>query len=139
MSRYLKSIILSFAFFSIYAQAEKLEIIVSKISEPHGTLFVTIYNNPDSWLGEEAYRDLRFPVSTQEDNTIVIEDIPAGTYAVSVFHDLNGNMDIDTNLIGIPKEPYGFSGKVGKFGPPKYDKASFVLESGTKPLQIELH
>ncbi len=29
-------------------------------------------------------------------------------YAVSVFVDLNGNGRLDTNLFGIPEEPYGF-------------------------------
>lgn len=138
MVKYLKIIALWMVSSVAFAEQAQLEITVTNINQPDGTMFITIFKNPDNWLGEEAFRDLRFPVTSQEDSTFVIEDIPPGTYAVSIFHDLNGNLDIDTNFIGIPKEPYGFSGEVGKFGPPKFDKASVVLEAGTTQLSIEL-
>ena len=38
--------------------------------------------------------------------------LPAGTYAVSVFHDANSNGKLDT-FAGIPKEGYGFSRNPG--------------------------
>lgn len=138
MSRYLQLIVLWMVSLHSFAENPQLEIVVSNISEAQGTLFVTIYDNPENWLGESAYRDLRFPVTSMEDNTILIEDLPAGTYAISIFHDLNGNLDIDTNFIGIPKEPYGFSGEMGRFGPPKFNKASFVLDEDKKLLAIKL-
>ena len=139
MFKFLKIIALWIASSTVFAESAQLEITVTNINQPDGTMFITIFKNPDNWLGEEAFRDLRFPVTSQEDSKFVITDIPPGTYAVSIFHDLNGNLDIDTNFIGIPKEPYGFSGEVGKFGPPKFDKASFVLEPGTKQLEIKLN
>ena len=138
MSRYLLLIVLWVVSLHSFADKTQLEIVVSNISEAKGTLFVTIYDNPESWLGDGAYRDLRFPVTSMEDNTILIDDLPAGTYAISIFHDLNGNLDIDTNFIGIPKEPYGFSGKMGRFGPPKFSKASFLLDEDKKLLDIKL-
>lgn len=51
---------------------------------------------------------------------------PTGQYAVSVFHDENGNRELDTNFIGIPKEGVGVSnGAKGNFGPPKFRDAKF--------------
>jgi len=35
--------------------------------------------------------------------------LPKGKYGVVAFHDLNNNEKLDTNFIGIPTEPYGFS------------------------------
>lgn len=43
---------------------------------------------------------------------IVLTGIPAGTYALSVFHDANGNGKLDT-FVGIPREGYGFSRNPG--------------------------
>ena len=37
------------------------------------------------------------------------EDIPPGTYALTVIHDENMNGKLDTNRLGIPTEGYGFS------------------------------
>ena len=46
--------------------------------------------------------------------------------------DLNKNKKLDTNFLGIPKEPYGFSNeKKGRFGPPKFKEVSFKLNKSS--------
>ena len=53
-------------------------------------------------------------------------------YAFTFFHDLNKNKKLDTNFLGIPKEPYGFSNeKKGRFGPPKFKEVSFKLNKSS--------
>ena len=53
-------------------------------------------------------------------------------YAFSFFHDLNNNKKLDTNFLGIPKEPYGFSNnKKGRFGPPKFSEASLEINKNS--------
>jgi uncharacterized protein (DUF2141 family) len=57
-------------------------------------------------------------------------DVPAGRYALSVFHDENANQKLDT-FVGIPKEGFGFSrNPVVRFGPPRFDKVSIELAAG---------
>jgi uncharacterized protein (DUF2141 family) len=54
--------------------------------------------------------------------------LPAGTYALRVMHDRNGNQTLDSNLVGMPTEPWGFSNNAaGSFGPPGWDDARFEL------------
>ena len=36
-------------------------------------------------------------------------NLEPGDYAVAIYHDENGNGQLDKRLFGIPKEPYGFS------------------------------
>lgn len=61
----------------------------------------------------------------------LFEGLEAGTYAVSVLHDENGDDKLQTGFLGIPKEPLGFSnGAKIRFGPPKWRDARFAL-SGT--------
>lgn len=65
--------------------------------------------------------------------------ISPGIYAVKVFHDVNDNGLLDTNWIGIPKEPYGFSNDaMGTFGPPSFVQASFKVGAGTSALRIRM-
>ncbi len=45
---------------------------------------------------------------TDRTATVRFDNLPAGTYAVSVFHDANGNGRLDT-FAGVPREGYGFS------------------------------
>jgi uncharacterized protein (DUF2141 family) len=52
-------------------------------------------------------RSASLPIQNGE-ATIRFTDLPAATYAISVFHDGNANGKLDT-FLGIPKEGYGFS------------------------------
>ena len=64
--------------------------------------------------------------------------VPTGTYALQVFQDDNGNHTLDTNWIGIPTEPVGFSnGAQARFGPPRFNDAALSL--GEQDLKIDVH
>ena len=66
-----------------------------------------------------------------------VEDLAPGVYAVAVYHDLNGNGELDRSALGPPDEPYGFSNDVrGTFGPPRFEKAAIGIGPG--PLTIEI-
>ena len=68
------------------------------------------------------------------------EDIPPGTYALGVIHDENMNGKLDLNVLGIPKESYGFSNDARAwFGAPSFDAASFKYDGQTLDLTIDMH
>jgi uncharacterized protein (DUF2141 family) len=56
-----------------------------------------------------------------------IRNVKPGSYAIAVFHDVNGNGKLDRSFIGLPSEPYGFSNDVGRRGPPNFDAARIVV------------
>jgi len=57
-----------------------------------------------------------------------INDLPEGQYALAIYHDENGNDELDTNWLGIPKEPIGFSNsKMRTFGPPGFEDCAFLF------------
>ena len=59
--------------------------------------------------------------------------VPAGTYAISAYHDENDNGLLDANFLGIPKEGVGATNDAkAHFGPPKFKDAKFLIEG--KPL-----
>ena len=70
----------------------------------------------------------------------VFEDVPAGPFAVSVFHDENDNGELDSAALGIPSEPYGFSAEARDlFGPPSFKEARIDLAAGeTKQITIRV-
>lgn len=66
-------------------------------------------------------------------------DLPAGTYAVSVYEDLNGNHKLDHNFLGIPREPVGASNNPkARIGPPRFDECSFQIGTTPKIITITL-
>lgn len=70
---------------------------------------------------------------------IVFTGLPAGVYAVSVFHDENMNQKLDKNLVGVPKEGYGASNNPKKkMGPPSFAETKFQLSATEQALEIKL-
>ncbi len=68
------------------------------------------------------------------------EDIPPGTYALAVVHDENMNGKLDTGLLGVPLEGYGFSNDAKAwFGAPSFSTASFPYDGRNLDLTISLH
>jgi uncharacterized protein (DUF2141 family) len=70
----------------------------------------------------------------------VFEEVPAGPFAVSVFHDKDGDGELDSVALGIPSEAYGFSGDArGLFGAPSFEEARIELAAGeTKQITIRV-
>ena len=67
------------------------------------------------------------------------EDIPAGTYALAVIHDETENGELDTNLLGVPTEGYGFSNDaIARLGAPSFSAASFTYDGQNLDLTISL-
>lgn len=67
----------------------------------------------------------------------IFRNVPHGNYAIQAYHDENGNQRLDSNVLGIPSEPYGFSrGARGTFGPPKYRDAEFSVAAAEMTIDI---
>ena len=68
------------------------------------------------------------------------EDIPPGTYALAVIHDENMNGKLDTNLLGVPTEGYGFSNDAKAFlRAPSFRAASFSYDGQNVDMTISLN
>jgi len=66
------------------------------------------------------------------------KNVPAGSYAISAYLDVNENSTLDKGAFGVPKEKYGFSNNArGQLGPPSYQACRFELAE-SKPLTILL-
>ena len=67
-----------------------------------------------------------------------IRNVKPGTYAIAVFHDVNGNGKLDRSFIGLPNEPYGFSNDVGRRGPPNFEAARILVKEPTTTVVIPI-
>lgn len=109
-----------------------------KHDEP-GTLYATIFRAGDGFGDPDKAVHKIKQDTAQQGSQMVIRNLPAGRYAVKAFLDLNGNGTLDKNLVGMPKEPYGFSNDArAPFGPPSIEAASFEQKTGNQKLTIQL-
>ena len=70
-----------------------------------------------------------------------IGDVPPGTYVVALYQDVNDDGKLDTNLSGMPLEPWGMSNNPPKASGrgPTWEESQFVLPPEGIRLVIELH
>lgn len=69
----------------------------------------------------KSYRHWPTAIATgSREATAVTDNLAPGDYGVVTIHDENGNQKLDRNLIGIPKEGFGFANNphVGLSAPP---------------------
>ncbi|WP_233899791.1 DUF2141 domain-containing protein [Tenacibaculum piscium] len=132
MFHYISKIILIFAFFfsniAIITSQEKhtLTLGFEGMKSSKGNLYIALYNAEKSFL-KTPFKGVIVKIIAKKASA-EITNIPTGTYAVSVFHDENENEKMDTNFLGIPKEPTGISNNAkGFMGPPKYKDAKFDI------------
>ncbi|QNM81885.1 DUF2141 domain-containing protein [Sphingomonas sabuli] len=70
--------------------------------------------------------------------TAVFAKVPPGDYAVSVFHDENGNRKLDT-MVAIPREGFGFSRNPKlRFGPPRFKAVVVHIGPGSDHVPIRM-
>lgn len=123
-----------------YLFSPALSLSFTNLREARGSLYIGIYDSEAGFLKpEKACFKKIVPVGTTGTLRLEAVDLPPGTYALSCFHDLNNNGELDTNLFGIPSEPYGFSNNARpKFRAPKWDEAKFEMKEGGRSLEIRL-
>jgi uncharacterized protein (DUF2141 family) len=112
-----------------------LIVEVSGLKGAAGNVYIAVYDSDSTWLSEETVLDKKVVIAEALDGDLVRTELqlPLGDYALSVFYDSDDDGELDTNFIGMPKEPIALSNNaVAKFGPPKYEDAVFTL--GAEPL-----
>jgi len=115
----------------MFAQNVKLTVAVSGLKNNSGTVKVGLYNSDGTFL-KTTYKSV---ASKIKDNKAMVtfDNLPAGEYAISTYHDENNNGKLDKNMMGIPSEDYAASNNAkGFMGPPAYKDAKFVIAKDSK-------
>jgi uncharacterized protein (DUF2141 family) len=121
---------------SMFAQ-ERLHVEVVNIKNDSGSIRVGLFDNEKDFLKKTVVGES--VLANGEKVNVVIENIPAGEYAISVIHDENDNEELDVNFLGIPKEGFGFGNDAkGSFGPPSFEKAKVKIGEGVVKQVITL-
>ena len=106
-----------------------------------GQIGCSLYSKKDGFPSDpEKAANRMFVKSKAGKATCVFESVKPGKYAVSVMHDEDEDGELKTNLVGRPKEWWGVSNNVPpeRFGPPKYEAASFSYGGEPKTIRVKL-
>lgn len=113
------------------AQNIKLEVNISGFDSNDGKVKIGLYNSDSSFL-QTTFKNAIATIENKK-ATVTFTDLPKGDYAISLYHDENGNGVLDRNMFGIPSEDYAASNNAkGNMGPPKYTDAKFTVTTNSK-------
>lgn len=114
-----------------------LVVTIKNIKTTAGSVRVAVFDNEADFL-KKAFQG-KTVKATDNEVSVLFENLPPGEYALSVFHDENENGELDKNFIGIPKEGFAFGNNaMGAFGPPSFEKAKVNLQGEPVTQEITL-
>lgn len=133
----MKLAILSFFLILTITQAQSnlgtIEIAISETSTDDGVIQVLIFNQEKGWPEslDDAWKMLTLPIESGLASK-TITNVPAGTYAITVFHDHDKDGEIRKNKVGYPLDDFGFSNNPRLlFGVPSFSKCGKKVSAGT--------
>ena len=120
------------------AHAADLAVTVHDVRVQTGTLRVALVDSASAWDGKAAPVQAQQARPSGDSARFVFTNVPAGTYAVLLTHDENDNGKLDTNLVGMPVEGYGFSNNPQVMRKPTFDEARITLPDAGAAIDITL-
>lgn len=124
---------------SIFSQSNHtLYIEFEGLKAEKGKLFIALYDKENDFLKKEIKGSIVDIKNGKAQG--IFKELNKGTYAISAFYDKNDNGKMDTNFLGIPKEPIACSNNAkGSFGPPKFKDAKFSIAERETTIKISFN
>lgn len=106
---------------------------------PRGTIRLGLYTEA-TYPDDDATPTASADVPARAGETVVeLKNIPPGTYAIETYQDLNNNGKMDTTMVGVPREPYGFSRDARPhLGKPRFESVKFTVSAGQNDQVLHL-
>lgn len=106
------NLIIGLLFISLtsFIQAQETSVKITGIRSAKGNIILNVFKDNETYNKEQPYKKLTFDKKAISNGTLLINlTLEPGMYGITLLDDENGNGKIDKNLIGIPKEGFGFS------------------------------
>ena len=121
----------------VRADTGTLIVEVQDLEFNEGKVRFALFDSDENFFKEAvAYGDIDVA-----DNSAmwIVNNLPFGTYAVTVHHDVNDNGEMERRWFGKPKEPTGASTNPSlRFGPPTFENSRFEFATTEMTLEIDV-
>ncbi|MEL6567214.1 MAG: DUF2141 domain-containing protein [Pseudomonadota bacterium] len=117
------------------AHAGALTVSIDGVEDRGGTFYISIQSEAEFMKQEGTAGDV---ISNIEAGTFSKSyDVPAGRYAVSIWHDENGNGVFDTEETGMPLDGWAMSGNA-LTGPPTFDDVAVSVPAEGNAVRLAM-
>lgn len=113
------------------AEGYSLTVKVTSAKETTGVVRAALFNDPAAFPDGKSIQDAAVPLKGKTSVQLVFKNLPAGTYAISLYHDADNN-DKFGKTLGLPEESYGFSViRDEVLSEPDFEDAKFEVKKNT--------
>jgi uncharacterized protein (DUF2141 family) len=131
------TLLIFFSSFCAFAQNLKVSIEITNVQTGKGSVILNLYDKEAAFF-KTAY--LSKSVKAEKETIIMTVEVPAGTYAISLFQDLNSDGKLKQNWIGIPQEPVGLGNNFKpSFSAPKFNDCAVKISGTNNHFTIKLN
>lgn len=117
-----------------------LTVELTGVRSEHGEILYRLCADKECHSNQRsnAYKEGSVP-ATRGEMQLVIDNLPEGEYSLGLFHDKNSNSKLDKNILGIPKESFGFS-QLSRLplGKPSWNETKFNVDSN-QTISVKLY
>ena len=116
-----------------------LIVRITGFASDEGECWFALDNSKEIYESEDSVFIGKIVPIINNEVIVKIDSLKYGNYAIRVFHDENSNGELDSNLLGMPTEDYGFSNNASSwFGPPRWEKAKFLFNKKVMTIEISI-
>lgn len=114
----------------------EISLEIKNLTSTCGTLRIGLFDSKNGFPSiDKVFKGVTLH-NVSSNTKYIFDDVSNGVYAIATFCDENKNGQLDTNILGVPKEVYGFSNNPKVFGKPTFGDSCFEL-TGSKKIVIE--
>jgi uncharacterized protein (DUF2141 family) len=93
-----------------YKVTQTIPIIVKNIRNSKGRISIGVFKDASSFEKEKAHKIILVSKKDMINNTVKTTiEIESGIYGLSILDDENSDAKMEYNMVGMPKEGFGFS------------------------------
>ena len=109
--------------------AQNLTVHVNGIIKGVGSIRAAVYDELNYLTRPLQAKEVK---ASDTSLTLVFENVTPGKYCVILYQDKNENKSLDYGNMGIPSEPFGFSGNGMPMGVPSFNDIAFEMKDDTE-------
>ncbi|MEM7726525.1 MAG: DUF2141 domain-containing protein [Cyanobacteria bacterium P01_A01_bin.45] len=133
--------VLSFPNSSNAISSSNLTVNIAGLKNQKGQMCFSLFDSSRGFPGDRK-RALKATCVKLKDvsGSLTLNSLRSGSYAVAIFHDANGDGNLNRNGLGIPTEGFGFSRNPRIVtGPPKFGDSAVIVVGSNTSIDIELN
>lgn len=129
-----------FLLHGIHAQAQKTKVNISEMKSDKGNIVLSLFKDQETFSNEKPFRKIVFTKKGLVKGAIELNlMIEPGIYGITLLDDEDKNGEMEKNLVGIPKEGFGFSNfYLDQLKRPVFDDFKTEIKSGENTVMIRV-